>query len=1066
MENTQIGKKRFFRFILCLSLMGALETGEAMWAQEKTHFQTEQQYDFINVTGKVVDDESEPLIGVSVLVEGTTQGTATDANGRYSIRVKRGDKLRFSYVGFASYSIKVDKRRIDVVLKSDQNVLDEFVVIGYGVQKKKLLTGATVQVSGSNILQRNTVNAIGALQGQTPGVNITKSNGKPGEGFKITVRGLGTVGNSTPLYIVDGIIGADINTLNASDIESIDVLKDAASAAIYGARAANGVILVTTKQGKAGKTSISYDGYVGWQNVYKKPGTLNAREYAMVMNEARMNDGLIPYDYSELVPNWEQIENGEWTGTDWFEEIINKNALTQNHAINITGGNDRSVFSLGVGYTMQESILASKNVKSEYDRYTFRMNSEHTVIKGNNWDILKVGENFHYNYVERKGLNVATGNQTNNDIYWSLVASPFMPAYTETGDFHGPITWDGRANNPLAGLYYDRSQSVNKRHGLRGNVYAILQPIKNLFYRTSFGINMSVTSGRNYVMSYHVSDYQYRNKEDESISQNSSVGTNWVFENTLTYDWRLKGTNHFNFMLGMTAEKNGLGESVGASNVNPIFYDMNHAYIGNTSKEIVPGKTSVSGSPWGKSSLVSYFGRVNYDFQEKYMIAAVMRADGSSNFARGNRWGYFPSVSAGWIISNESFMKSTQHWMDYFKLRISWGQNGNQSITGFQYVAPIKFSDADYFFGPDKSDRTLGAFPYRLANPDVKWETSEQWDLGFDARFLRNRLGVNFDVYDKTTKDWLVEAPVLASYGANAPYINGGDVRNRGVEVALSWNEKINDFHYGINANMGYNKNKVLKIANSEGVIHGPKNVLSQGTDEMYRAQVGYPIGYFYGYKTNGIFQNEDEVRAYVNDRGEMLLPNARPGDIRFVDNDKNGVITPEDRTMIGNPHPDVTFGFSFNMEWKGMDLSVNTSGVLGNQIAKSYRGFGSNPLHNYTKDILNRWHGEGTSNSIPRLTTGAGISQLYISGLYLEDGDYWRINNITLGYDVKRLLRKLPCEQIRLYISAQNLYTFTRYSGMDPEIGFGDGKSWVSGIDVGNYPGGRTFLIGANIKF
>ncbi|GAB6121511.1 SusC/RagA family TonB-linked outer membrane protein [Dysgonomonas termitidis] len=1064
MRKTLAKKKTLLGTILCLLLICATGITNVANAQSKST-NSETQKGVISVSGKVVDETGEALIGVSVVIEGTTQGTITDVDGNYSINVKQGQSLKFSYVGYTALTVKADKERINVEMQSAGHALDEMIVIGYGVQKKKLITGATIQVNGDDILRRNTVNAIGALQGQTPGVNIIKSNGKPGEGFKITVRGLGTVGNSTPLYIVDGIIGADINTLNAADIESIDVLKDAASAAIYGARAANGVILVTTKQGKAGKTQISYDGYVGWQNIYKKPGMLNAKEYAMIMNEARMNDKLTPYDFSTLVPDWDRIERGEWQGTDWFGEMLNKDALTQNHAINVTGGTDRSVFSFGVGYTSQESALVPKNVNSQYERYTLRINNEYTVFKGEGHNILKVGENLHYNFVQKTGLGMATGGQTGNDIYWALTTSPFMPAYTESGDFHGPVGWAPQAKNPLANLYYDRSQGVSKRHGLRGNIYAVLEPVKNLTYRTSFGINMSASSNRSYQMANYISANQYRYKKDEKISQDMSVGTNWVFENMLTYDLALSESHHFNVMAGMTAEKSGLGENVGASNVNPIFDDMDHAYLGNTPAVLVGG-TSYSGSPWGKSSLVSYFGRINYDFQEKYMATVVMRADGSSNFARGHRWGYFPSISAGWILTNENFAESIRGWADYLKIRASWGQNGNQSITGFQYVAPISFDLADYFFGPDKSVRALGAYPNRLANPDVKWETSEQLNFGVDARFLKSRLGLTLDLYNKTTKDWLVQAPVLASYGADAPYINGGDVRNKGVELALTWDDKISDFRYGVNANVSYNKNEVLRIANSEGVIHGAKNVLSQGTDEMYRAQVGYPIGYFYGYKSDGIFQNEDEVRAYVNSKGEMLLPEARPGDIRFVDYDNDGVITVDDRTMIGNPHPDVLFGFSLNLGYKGFDLSVVTSGMLGNQIAKSYREFAASPLHNYTKDILDRWHGEGTSNKIPKLTASTDISHQYISSLYLENGDYWRINNIILGYDFKRLLKSIPCEQVRLYISLQNPYTFTKYSGMDPEIGYGDGKGWVSGIDVGNFPGTRTFFIGCNLKF
>ena len=467
--------------------------------------------------------------------------------------------------------------------------------------------------------------------------------------------------------------------------------------------------------------------------------------------------------------------------------------------------------------------------------------------------------------------------------------------------------------------------------------------------------------------------------------------------------------------------------------------------------------TSISGSPWDQGALASFFGRVNYNYAEKYMLTVVMRADGSSNFARGNRWGIFPSVSAGWVMTNEDFMQPlVDKGLDFFKLRGSWGQNGNQNITAFQYLATIAFNNSNsYFFGNDKKTRYEGAYADILANPDVTWETSEQIDLGFDARFLNSRLGVAFDWYKKTTKDWLVQAPVLASYGTGAPYINGGDVVNKGIEVALNWNDNIGrDFTYGVNLNVSWNKNEVTRIANEEGIIHGPSNILVQGMGEMYRAQVGYPIGYFYGYKTAGVFQNQAQVDATA-----AKLDTAQPGDLIYVDTDKNGVINQDDQTMIGDPHPDVTAGFSLNMGYKGFDFTVTANGAFGQQIAKC------GDFWNYTTDIFNRWHGEGTSNTIPRLG-GSNQNWYTSSDLFIEDGDYVKITNITLGYDFKKLFRNIPLQQAHLYVSVQNAFTFTGYSGMDPEIGYGADTSWVSGIDTGFYPSPRTFLFGVNLKF
>lgn len=440
-----------------------------------------------------------------------------------------------------------------------------------------------------------------------------------------------------------------------------------------------------------------------------------------------------------------------------------------------------------------------------------------------------------------------------------------------------------------------------------------------------------------------------------------------------------------------------------------------------------------------------------------------MRADASSNFAPNKRWGYFPSVSAGWVVSNESFMEDVSSWLDFFKLRASWGQNGNQAISPFQYLSTIAF-DTGYFPGLEKTNWTTAAYPNIMANPDVTWETSEQTDIGFDSRFFNSRFGFTFDWYNKTTKDWLVQAPILGIMGTGAPYINGGDVRNRGWEVALSWRDNIRDFSYGASLNFAHNDNEVLRIANSEGIIHGPSNILANGTAELYRAEEGFPLGYFWGYKTGGVFQNQQQIDNYVNSKGEKIMPDAVPGDLIFVNQNDDNVIDDGDKIMIGDPNPDFIFSFSFNLGYKGFDLNMTSNGVLGNQIAKSYRRFADRPHENYTKDILGRWHGEGTSNTIPRVNMATHINDTYVSDRYIEDGDYWRISNLTVGYDFKYLWKKLPLNQARLYVTGQNILTVTGYSGFDPEVG--NGNNWAGGIDNGFYPAPMSFLIGVSLKY
>ncbi len=1012
------------------------------------------------ITGVVYDEAGLPVIGANILEKGTTNGTITDMDGNFTLTVSDNATLLVSYIGYNQQEISVHGKESFVInLKEDSQSLEEVVVVGYGVQKKKLVTGATVQVKGDDLQKLNTVNPMGALQSQSPGVNITKTSGQPGSEFKVSVRGIGTVGDSSPLYIVDGVTVSNIDYLSPSDIESIDVLKDAASAAIYGARAANGVILVTTKQGKSGKAVIEYDGYVGWQNIVQNVTPLNAQEYAMIMSEGAQNSDMNPFDFQKLVPNWNKIESGEWKGTNWFDEMCNKNAFMQNHALNVRGGTEQSVYSLGLSYTTQEGSFGNP-APPQYTRYSFRLNSEHKLIKGQGYDVLKIGENLNYIYSEKS--TIGTGNLYVSDLRQAFITNPFLPVYDENGDFHYAIDWNEKQINPMGFLYYEHSQNLRKDNRLSGNLYIELQPIKGLKFRSSFGIHLDMSSYRKFVPVYDLGPEKFCN--ENVTTQQFSLGNKWLFENTLSYDCTLRESHDFNFLLGMSAEKSGLGETIKGENVNSIFDDFNHAYLDNN-KQIYEGKTKLSGAPLTPGRLLSFFGRVNYNFRETYLATLVMRADGSSNFAPGNRWGYFPSVSAGWVMTNEKFMEKALSWLDFLKIRASWGQNGNQNIAGFQYLANIAF-DSKYFFGDNKNNVYAGAYPSILANTDIKWETSEQIDLGFDARFLSGRLSLAFDWYNKKTKDWLLVAPVLGSYGTGAPYINGGDVLNRGVELGLSWKDQsAGGFQYSVSGNIAYNKNEVTRIANSEGIIHGPANVLSHNTAELYRAQVGFPIGYFWGYETDGIFQNEDEVNAYKNAEGKIIMPDAVPGDLRFVDANGDGTIDDNDKGMIGDPNPDITFGLSATMSYKGFDLNIVTNGVAGNQIARSYRS-GNEAFHNYTTEILDRWHGEGTSNTIPRVTASASINDLYISDRYIENGSYWRISNVTIGYDFKKLFKNLPLQQARLYVTGQNLATITGYKGLDPEVGYGYDSSWASGIDLGFYPSPRVFMVGISLKY
>lgn len=1019
----------------------------------------------LTVSGVVTSAADQlPLIGVSVQVKGTSNGSITDLDGNYSVSVASGQTLVFSYIGFKTQEIQItNQKTLNVVMEEDSETLDEVVVVGYGVQKKKLVTGATVQVKGETLAKMNTNSPLQAMQGQTPGVNISSTSGQPGESMKVSIRGLGTVGNASPLYLIDGV-GGDISTLNPADIESIDVLKDAASAAIYGAQAANGVVLITTKSGKAGKAQISFDAYYGWQTQARKADMLNAQEYMMIMDEQAVNSGNAPYDWSSYESIYDA--NGNVYDTDWVNSMFQNNAQTQSYTLGITGGSETTTYAMSLGYMSQEGIVGGKDV-SNYERYNFRINSEHKLFKDS--DLLKVGEQVSFVYKMNNGISV--GNQYNNTLRGAFGTSPLAPIYSGNNIYDSPYNdttnsdWYNADGNPY-GSMMTNSNNENKDVTFSGNVYAELQPIKNLKFRTVFGAVYTTNEYRSFSPLYQFSIYSFNNTRT-SAAQNMSHGLTMTWTNTATYDWTV-GEHAFNALLGMEMSRYSGTYLRGTTGMlRDGFDDWDHAYLDNGTATSADNGLGVAGHPNDETRTVSYFARFGWNWKETYMINATVRTDGSSRFARGNRYGVFPSVSAGWTISNEAFMEDTHDWLDFLKLRVSWGQVGNQNIDNYQYTAPITSSNTHYIFGnqvgADAQSGFWGAYPSRLANEDVTWETSEQTNIGIDTRFLRSRLSLTADFYIKTTKDWLVEAPILATAGTGAPYINGGDVKNTGIELALTWNDQIgSDFQYNVGVNGAYNKNKVGNIPTEDGIIHGDVNMLYDNTPEFYRASNGHPIGYFWGFETAGIFQNKQQIEDWRAAGNGILQADVQPGDVIYVDQDHNGVIDDNDKVDLGNGTPDFTYGFNLGFSYKNFDFALNAYGAAGNQIVQSYRNH-ANSHSNYTSAILGRWTGEGTSNRIPRVTE-TNINWQF-SDLYIQDGDYLRISNITIGYDFAKLINLKAISQARLYFQVQNAFTFTKYDGMDPEIGYGT-SDWVSGIDLGYYPRPRTFLVGVNLKF
>lgn len=1066
-----------------LASLGLSYTTEAWAASPSQSVNAVQQAK--KVTGNVSDAEG-PIIGASVVEKGNPgNGTVTDLDGNFTLNVKPGATIVITYIGYQKQEIAVgNQSNISVTMKTDDKTLDEVVVVGYGVQKKKLVTGSTIEVKGDDIQKMNTTQVLGALQSQTPGVNIQAASGQPGDGFKISIRGAGTNGNTAPLYIIDGVAG-DINNLNPADIERIDVLKDAASCAIYGSAAANGVILVTTKQGKQGKIQVSYDANVGWANVYRMPKMLTAKQYMEVMDQVRFNSGESGYDWKSFMGEdlYNSYMDGSNEGTNWVEAIRNKNAVTTSHALNVTGGSDRSTFSMGAGYQYQDGVFGNV-VKSDYRRFTFRINSEHVIYRTEKgMDVVKIGENVYYQHKQNQGIQI--GGQYSNELSNMLRANPAIPMYNADGSYtkaEDLKNWVDNYNsysvNPVYKMLNSQSghnKSINQN--LHATGYLEIQPIKNLVYRGQLNYYQGTSTWRAFLPVFDANRTNADNyRTEDKATNNMSTSWGWSTTNTLSYKFDLQKKHNFDVLVGTeySESRPDFGFSLNATSSNSVFGDMTHAYMSYMKNN---NAASVTGTPCDDTRSMSYFGRVNYNFDEKYMLSAIIRADGNSKFAPGQRWGYFPSVSAGWVISNEKFMAKTVSWLDFLKLRAGWGQNGNaQTINNFQWQGAFAFDTSSYYtFNGNPDLYVSGAAPSRLPNEDLTWETSEQLNIGLDARFLNGRLGFTADWYNKKTKDLLVAVPVDPTTGFSTQMKNAGTVENKGIELSLSWNDKIGkDFHYNVGWNMAYNHNEVTEVKSNQAYNNGGKDLLAQNTGYMARFEEGHPIGYFWGYKTEGVMQNEADVQAYLDKNCKGNAANSKqgtdikPGDLKFVDVNGDGVINDDDKTELGNPHPDVTMGISLGASYKGFDLSVTGFGAFGQQVARSFRKFTDGEFENFTTEVYDYWHGEGTSNKYPLLAhMSAGPNWQTISDIYIEDASYFRLQNLTVGYDFTKIWKNSPFQQLRLYFAAQNLFTITGYKGMDPENGTAIGSdSWVTGVDVGNYPQPRTYMVGVNVKF
>lgn len=986
----------------------------------KTATDAEEAAMVITVTGKVTGDKGEPLAGVAVKVKGTNAGVVTDAAGNYTITAADANSvLVFSYVGYQDIEVTVGNRTtVDVKLMPATSELSQVVVVGYGTQRRVDVTGSVATVKGDEIAKQSSINPVSSLQGKVAGVQIT-NNGAPGSSPQIRIRGLGTVlGSANPLYVVDGVWFDDISFLNPADIDNMSILKDASSQAIYGIRAANGVVLITTKKGK-GKATVNYSGYVGLQKVTNQVKMANGTEYATLINEMNVAaGGTAPFNNPASFG----------VGTNWFDVIL-RDALITNHHIAVGGSSDKSSYNFSVGYLKQEGIVEG----NDYTRVTARLQNDFQV-----GSILKIG----YTAV----IEGSKSNDVPGVIYKAFTAAPIVPVRYADGSYGDPADYPiGNAtNNPKAQLDFYNQKSQNYR-GM-GNVYAELKLAQGLTLRSSIGGELGEAEVRNYNPVYFANTIQFNNNSKLSISRGQT--RNWIVENTLTWDKAIK-EHKFKFLVGQTAQRNKYYSLTGTADNVP------YSSEGDLYLALGTGSTRTISDAGSLDTYNSYFGRVNYSFKNRYMLNASLRADGASKYYGDDRWGYFPSIGAGWVISEENFMRN-QKTFNSLKLKGSWGIAGNASISS--NIPVLRVSQPGSFTAIYGGQPATGASINTVVPPFLKWEKSVGLNVGIEASLLKNKLTAEIEWYSRKTTDGVFYVPILGSVGTEGSTIlaNQADFKNTGVEVSLGWKDNINkDWSYSINGNFSINTNKVTKVLSGDNPVFGG-GAAATGGQLSTRTVNGQPIGQFFGLVVDGIFQTAAEVASSAQ-------TSAKPGDFRYRDVNGDKVIDAKDRVVLGNPNPKYTYGLNTNLSYKEFDLTVDVQGVAGVDIYNANKGlrYGS---ENFSKDFYdNRWHGAGTSNTYPSANIGGG-DNYKPNSWFIEDGSYIRIRNIQLGYTLPTALtNKWRMQRVRLYVNAQNALNFFSYTGFTPEV---TGSPLNNGIDNGIYPLSATYNFGVNVTF
>ena len=1025
------------------------------------------------ISGRVSDTSGSPLPGVSVVLKGTSTGTVTDTDGRYSLtNVPANATLQFSFVGMKTKDVLVEgKSTINTTLEDETIGIEEVVAVGYGSMKKSDLTGSISSVKTEALASIPVRSATEALQGKVAGVTITSTGGSPGSAPSVRIRGIGTVNGNDPLYVVDGFPQTDIGWLNQSDIASMEILKDASAEAIYGSRGANGVIILTTKKGVMSSThkmNVSLDMYYGVQNVSKKYDMLNAEEFIDYRNLAYTNGTgqawCTPSEKQSML-TFLKDNFGNTNGTNWQNEIF-QTAPTQNYNISISNGTEKTSYYTSVGYMSQDGIVK----ESDFKRFSWRTTFDNQLTK---W--AKLSGNI--SLVSQSRRNVVENTIYNGTIFCALTADPITPIYrtnlknvpaylsnlllTDKIDASNPYTayspvFFNNRHNPVAQLDVNKD-NVWKDITFRGGLNLDLNLTSWLKYRGSVNTSIYRANPEYFTPSYYIGAYQ--NDADGFVKNASELSNYTVIDNLLTFDktYNWHGKQHTTFMLGNSVEMTN-SSKYSATKTGIVTNDESQHVIDAATKS-----ASATGIK-SESYLVSYFGRLFQSWQDKYMVTATVRYDGSSNFGAGNKWGVFPSVSGAWSFLQENFVKSLLgNSLSNGKIRVSWGQIGNQAIDGGAYRSTYSLNSGYYLYGT--GFQLAGGKSY-MGNPDVKWETTEQTDLGIDLGAFNNSLTFSLDYFYKKTKDMLLKVPLPQYIGyTNNPWTNAGSIENKGVEFSLNYVGNVGELKYNAGGNLFTFANKVLSLGGGQ-----PLYGVSEGYDNktITKTEVGEPVGYFYGLKTNGIFQSQAEIDNYKNAKGDKVTQDkARPGDLKYVDVNEDGVISDADRTSLGSPFPKFTYGFNFGLEYKGFDMSMSFYGVQGNKIMNMKRLdlYSGTAYYNAPKDLItSAWSSTNPSNTQFRITTD-NSTNVQVSDWLAEDGSYLQLKNIQIGYKLPSvLLRKAFIQEMRLWVGAYNLFTITKYSGMSPEIG--DSSPLLNGVDIAFYPQAAQYLMGLNIKF